>query len=171
MRNRPQRRGTTSVEAALVYPVVIVTVLGLLVGGMGIFRYQEVANLAREGARYAATHAGQYQQENAAAITAGTLPNVNDDYITKNIIKPRAYYMDTSKLQVSITINTPNGSFDWDSTSKNGARWPSSQETISNTNYNVTNTVSVTVTYPWVPEGLLVGPINLSSTSVIPMCY
>ena len=49
---------------------------GLVVCAINVFCYQQVAYLARETARYAAVHAGQYQKENAAAITAGTLPNV-----------------------------------------------------------------------------------------------
>jgi hypothetical protein len=29
----------------------------------------------------------------------------------------------------------------------------------------------VTVTYPWIPDLYLVGPINLSSTATMPMSY
>src|SRR5262249_60834720 len=46
----PKRRGVVTVEAALVFPIVILLLLGLIVGAMGIFRYQQVAWLAREGA-------------------------------------------------------------------------------------------------------------------------
>jgi Flp pilus assembly protein TadG len=168
----PKRRGGAHlVECAFVYPVLFILVLGLLIGGMGVYRYQQVAHLAREAARFASVHGGQYQQENAALIQKGTLPNVNDAYITTNIVNANAASMDPTQLQVSITFNTSSGSFDWDNTSRNGNRWPSSQKTIGDTTYSETNTVSVTITYTWWPEAFLVGPITLTSTSVMPMCY
>jgi len=60
-RSRLRRRlGATILECAIVYPITFFLIFGLLVGGMGIFRYQEVAHLARECARFAATHGGLY---------------------------------------------------------------------------------------------------------------
>jgi hypothetical protein len=138
---------------------------------MGVFRYQQMAYLAREAARYAAVHAGEYQQENAAAITAGTLPNVTSSYLTTNIVQANAVSLDTSSLQVAVKINTSNGSYDWDDTANNGQRWPYSLETINGTTYSLTNTVSVTLTYQWVPEWFLAGPLTLTSTAVMPLCY
>ena len=35
----------------------------------------------------------------------------------------------------------------------------------------IQNYVTVTVTYEWVPELILVGPINLTSTSTVAMSY
>ena len=57
-RNSPPRSGGTLVEMAVILPVVFLLIFGLIVGGIGIFHYQEVARLAREGARWAAVHAG-----------------------------------------------------------------------------------------------------------------
>ena len=174
MRRRPARErrwGAHVVECSLVYPVLFMLLIGLLVGGTGVHRYQQVAHLAREAARYAATHGGQYQQENAAAITKGTLPNVNDAYITSTLVNANAAGMDTSQLQVNVSFNMSGGSYDWDDTKDNGSRWPYSPKTISNVTYSETNTVSVTVTYTWWPEAYFFGPITLTSTSVMPMCY
>jgi Flp pilus assembly protein TadG len=166
-----RRRGVHALESAYVYGLLMVLLAGLIVLGMGVFRYQEMAYLAREAARFAAVHGGQYQQENAAAINAGTLPNVDDNYLTQNIIKAQAVVLDPSKLTVKVNFNMSSGSYDWDDTADNGQRWPSSQKTINGTNYNETNTVSVTVSYQWFPEWFFVGPITLTSTSVMPMCY
>src|SRR5438874_7743818 len=58
-----QRLGALAVECAFVYPVTFFLLLGLVIGGMGIFRYQETAALARAGARYAATHGFQYRRD------------------------------------------------------------------------------------------------------------
>jgi Flp pilus assembly protein TadG len=166
-----RRKGATSLECALVLPIVLFLILGMVVGGMGVSRYQQVAYLAREGARYASTHAGQYQQENAAAITNKTLPNVNEDYIVSNIVKANAVAMNPASLTATVSFNMSAGNYDWDDTTDNNKRWPYSQVTKSGTTYSETNTVSVTVTYQWLPELYLTGPITLSSTSVMPVAY
>jgi hypothetical protein len=166
------RRAGVLVEAALVLPIAFLLILGVLIGGMGVFRYQEVAHLARRTARYAAVHGGQYAQDNAAAITAGTLPSVNQDYLTQNIAAANAVLLSSSQLSVSATITTHSGSYDWDDTAGNNNRMPYSTYTDSNKNTeNVTNTVQVTVSYQWMPEWFLAGPIILTSTAVVPMSY
>ncbi|HZU37960.1 MAG TPA: TadE family protein [Gemmataceae bacterium] len=165
------RNAATLIEAAIVLPVTLLLIFGLVVGGLGIFRYQEVAHLARLTARYAATHGGQYAQDNATAIQNGTLPNVNETYLTQTVMSPAAVAMDTSKLSATVSITTPSGTFDWDSTSSNGNRMPTTTVTQGNSTATVSNTVTVTVTYKWTPELYLVGPITLSSTSVMPMSY
>ena len=50
-------------ECAIVLPVTFFLLFSLFVGALGIFRYQEVATLAREGARYASTHGYQYRKD------------------------------------------------------------------------------------------------------------
>src|SRR5947209_1447179 len=64
------RKGVTVVECAIVYPVTFLILLGLVFGGMGIFRYQEVASLARAGARYASTHGAQFRKDTGAGVGA-----------------------------------------------------------------------------------------------------
>ena len=164
-----RRTGTYAVEAVVVYPILFFLVIGQIVGGMGVFRYQQVAHLSREAARFAAVHGGQYQQENAAAITAGQLPNVTEDYIKQQIVQAKAISMDASRLSVQVSFNNANGSFGWDDTANNGNRYPFAEN--SDGTAALTNTVSVTVTYQWFPESLLIGPYTITSTSVIPMSY
>jgi Flp pilus assembly protein TadG len=151
MRRAPQRRsGATVVECAFVYPVVFLLILGLLIGAGGIFRYSQLASLAREGARYASVHGQQYAYENN--VTAPT-----PDDIFNNVIAPMAVGFDTTQLNHSITYNTDN--------------WP--YHTTLDANNNVVpiqNTVTVTLTYQWVPEAFL-GGVTLSATSVMPMSY
>ena len=165
-----RRSGTHSVECAIVYPVVFFLILATLTGGIGIFQYQQVAHLARDAARYASTHGGQYQQENDTAIQAGTLPSVTEAYIKNNIIYPQLTWMNSSQVQVTILFNQPSGSNGWDATSN---RWPNTQYTDpdSGSQYSVTNTVTVTVSYQWYPLLFIAGPFNLKSTSVMPMTY
>lgn len=165
------RKGAALVEFAVVSLIAFFLILATFIGGMGVFRYQEVASMAREAARFASTHGGAYAQENNQAILKGTLPNVTKSYIINNIVLPNAISMDPSKVTTTINFNTSSGSFDWDDTADNGNRWPYSLQTINGTTYSETNTVSVTVTYTWFPEGILRGPITLSSKSVMPMSY
>ena len=151
MRRARQRRcGATVVECAVVYPVFFLLVLGLLVGAAGIFRYSQLSSLARETARYASVHGEQYAQE--MNVTA---PAPADIY--NNVVLPRAAAFDTSQLNYSITYNNTN--------------WPYHTTLDANNNViPIQNTVTVTLTYQWLPEAFL-GGITMSSTSVVPMTY
>ena len=150
MRLRTQQRtGTTSVECAVVYPMVFLFTLGLLIGAAGIFRYQELASLARRAARYASVHGAQYAKD-----TGNPAPTPAD--IFNSQVAPYAAALDASKLSYSITYNNSNQPY---------------HTTVSNgTVVSVTNTVTVTLTYQWFPEAFL-GGMTLTSTSVMPMSY
>lgn len=167
---RELRRGVTVVECAVIYPVTFLLLLGLVVGGMGVFRYQEVAALAREGARYASTHGAQYRKDaNLGTGTAGsssptssqstfwyavnpTLSSGSDTSwagdVYSQCIRPNLVALNPSSLNVQVgwpaVINQ----------SDKPDNWPGSR-------------VSVTVSYQWLPEVFLVGPINLTSTSTM----
>jgi Flp pilus assembly protein TadG len=128
---------------------VILLIFGLIVGGTGIFRYQEVARLAREGARYASVRGTQY-----VADVPGATAATRDD-IYNSAVKPKVVALDLNRLSCSVT---------WDKTN--------SPATVSASYEQPTgNSVSVTVTYQWIPEWFLLGPITLSSTSTMPMTY
>ena len=151
MRRAPQRRpGATMVECAFVYPVVFFLVLALLVGAAGIFRYSLLASMSREAARYASVHGGQYAQE--MKVTAPTPADIYN-----NVVLQMAAGFDTSQLNYSITYDTSN--------------WPYHTTLDANNNViPIQNTVTVTLTYQWLPEAFL-GGVTLSSTSVMPMSY
>jgi Flp pilus assembly protein TadG len=149
-RNR-LRRGSNLVETAIILPIVFMFVLGLIVVGFGVYRYQQVASMSREGARYASVHGTQY-----AADTGNSAATATDIY--NNAILPMAVGIDTGHVTYSVTWNTTNSP-----TSYNPNSTPPGQPQ--------TNTVSVTVTYQWTPELYIAGPINLKSTSVMPMSY
>ncbi len=54
-------------KAAVVYPITIFLLLGTVVLGLGVFRYQQIQSLAREGARYASVHGPQYATDSGNA--------------------------------------------------------------------------------------------------------
>lgn len=58
-----RRRGVAAVECAAVYPVAILLLMGTLILGLGVFRYQQLQFLARQGARYASVHGPTYASE------------------------------------------------------------------------------------------------------------
>ncbi len=61
IQSTPRRRGgAVLLELAIILPIMFLLVIGMIVGAMGIFHYQEVARLAREGARYACVRGTEY---------------------------------------------------------------------------------------------------------------
>ncbi len=143
-----RRSGFAATESVLVLPILLSIIFSTVIGGYGIFRYQQIAMLAREGARYASVHGGLYQQETGnAAATASDVYN--------NAIAPMATNLDMTQLSYTVTWNSNNMPY----------HISSDYETPT------CNTVTVTVSYNWIPELYLVGPITLSSTSTMPMSY
>ncbi len=148
-RQLARRPGATLVECAIVYPIVFLLVIGLAVGAMGVFRYLQVAALARQGARYACVHGAQYAADNNVA--AATQSDIQT-YVASNAVN-----MNAANLNTTVTWNTDNGQY----------------HTAKDANNNfvpVQNIVTVKVTYNWLPEAYL-GGITLSSTSNTPMSY
>ncbi len=70
------RRGSAAVEAALVLPLVILFLFGILEYGRYVMMLQVLTNAAREGARYAQIHA------NPVTVNGTTLGNANSDVTT-----------------------------------------------------------------------------------------
>jgi Flp pilus assembly protein TadG len=148
LRNKT-RRGGTLLEFAMVAPVTFLLLLGLLIGGMGVFRFQQVAHLARDAARWASVHGTQYATDTGNAAATAT-----DVY--NQVIYPNAAGLDLSHLTYSVTWNTSNS--------------PSRTTTVNNTSVVVANTVTVTISYQWIPE-LYFGGTTFSSSSTAVMNY
>ena len=76
------RRGTTSIEFAITCPIVFFLVFAIIVGGMGVFRYQEVAAMAREGARWACVHGGEYAEDTGQPVARIFEDSLHDRWYT-----------------------------------------------------------------------------------------
>jgi Flp pilus assembly protein TadG len=146
--HRSRRRGAALVEAAFVYPITILLIIGVVVLGVGVFRYQQLTWLAREGARWASVRGPQYASDTGG--TAATATNVSDH------VKGKATGMDTSSITVTTTW-TVNGT---------------TGQTTSGSTTNKTEVV-VVVSYTWVPEaysGIFPGA-TLTTTAQAAMAY
>lgn len=146
--SRGQRNAFVASESLVVLPTLFFLIIATVVGGYGIFRYQQISALAREGARWASVHGQQYHRE-----TGNPAATPSDVY--NNAIAPYATSLDLSQLTYSVSWDTDNRPYRVD------------------TDYEkpTGNTVTVTINYKWFPEMYLVGPITLSSTSTMPMSY
>lgn len=125
------RPAATMVEFAIVAFLTFFLIIGLIVGGAGVFRYVEVASLAREASRQASVHGTQYAKDTGnAAWTATDIYN--------NVIKPQAAILDLAKLTYSVTWTTSNS--------------PTHTVIANNQLVVVSNKVTVTINYQWIPE-------------------
>jgi Flp pilus assembly protein TadG len=154
------RRAAQTVEMAIICPVAVFIVFALIVGGMGVSRYQEVSHLAREGARYASTHGGLYQQEGIPQRTGvPAIATVNDPNLAA-YVKSNAVLLDPNQMTVAVDWTEP------------AIYSPRNMPVYVDSNGNVIqNYVQVTVTYQWLPEMYLTGPITLTCTCQMPMSY
>lgn len=97
------RHGTTIVEFAFVGPMFLLFLIGLIVGGLGVFRYHQVTALAHEAARYASVHGREY-----ARITGQ--PKATSETLLREIIKPRASGLDPTQLTCEFAWGTDESS-------------------------------------------------------------
>lgn len=98
---RTSRPGTTTVECAIIFPLLFVLVVGVIVGGLGVFRYQEVAALAREASRWASVRGATY--ERYSGKSAATAEDVYE-----NAIRPKLVALDPTKLTYKVTWDPDN---------------------------------------------------------------
>jgi Flp pilus assembly protein TadG len=155
-RGQSRRGGAATVEAAVVLPVLFLVVFGLIAGGVGVFRYQQVAYLARESARWASVRGGNYQRDT-------NLDSPTRQQIVDNAVTPYAVGMDPAALDVQVQlVNQGTGTTtDWDASAKD-------VRSLTPAGDYVNNSVRVTVSYEWVP-GFFWGPQTLQSVCVMPM--
>jgi Flp pilus assembly protein TadG len=151
------RIGALTVEAALVIPVFVLLLLGIIIGGIGVFQYQQTACLAREGSRWTSVRGADYQKDT-------DLPSPTKADIWAQAILPLAVNLDPSQLTITVVwVNqATNQAIDWDAA-------PKDVRSLTPLGEYVTNTVRVTITYPW-NTGLF-GTVTLSSVSEWPMSF
>src|SRR5215813_7719551 len=90
------RRGAVLVEFAIVGGLVLLPlIIGMAVGGVGVFRYIEVASLAREASRWASVRGAQFAADTGqAAATPASI---------QNFVIQQAVGLDTNQLTVTVS--------------------------------------------------------------------
>jgi Flp pilus assembly protein TadG len=144
LRRKHQRRGASMVESALVYPVLFLVMMGIVLLGLAVFRYQQVSHMAQEGARYASVHGARYALE-------GNGPPATPVDVYNNAIKPHAAGMQTSAITYSVVWDVDNTQYS--TTLLNGAL------------VTRENVVTVTVTYSWNTGLFGTLPVSRSASS------
>ena len=150
---RRDRRAATMAETAIVLSLLMMLMIGLIVMGMGTVRYQQVAGLAREAARYGSVRGASYKSNTGSAMATPAT-------IYTNAILPMSTGLDTTKLSYSVV---------WD----NANQGPVYLSDPTTNKYTV-NYITVTVSYQWQSEsfpGFSSTTRTLTSTSRIPMSY
>jgi hypothetical protein len=122
---------------------------------LGVYRYQQVAYLARVGARYASTHGAQYRVDHRMPV--GNTAIWEQD-IRDNGVLPRCSVLDPGKLTVTATWSAGNNE-------------ANAADSATNFTSTIKNAVTVTVTYQWFPEAFIPAPITLTSNATVPMAY
>jgi hypothetical protein len=87
----------TTAECGVVYSITMLLIMGTIIEGFGVFRYEQLSSLAREGARWASVHGATYQQEKTKAA-----PTSQDVYT--NVIAPKMIGLDPTKLTCTLTM-------------------------------------------------------------------
>jgi Flp pilus assembly protein TadG len=145
-----RRKGAVMVDNAIILLLLLMFIIGTIVGGLGVLRYQQIALLAREGARYASVRGTQFQADGKGA--AATPTDVFD-----NAMLPLATGLDQQNLTYSVVW--PNGKT---AVYADPTSIPPGQPKGA--------TVEVTVNYKWIPEAFF-GGTTMTSKSVMPMQY
>jgi Flp pilus assembly protein TadG len=153
------RRGALAVEAAVVYPVMIFLLLGMIAGGMAVFRYQQGAGQAREAARWAAVRGSDWQKATDQA-------SPTQAEILQKAVAPLAAGMDLKSLVVQVSwVDAATGQIvAWDQA-------PKDPLSLTKTGDYATNKVRVSVTYQFSPDVFFFGSLQLNSVCEFPMAY
>lgn len=144
---RKKRKASVLVEVALIMPVLVLIVAMAADVVSGVFRFHQVATLAREGARYASVHAGQYSADTGSPLLTG-------DQLKTSVMLPMSVGLIAANLSCQIS---------WQ---PNGDSYP---YTTTSTGSRKQNMVRVVVSYQWQPIFLLGRSITLTSTSESPI--
>src|SRR5262245_1723033 len=143
------RPGATMVELAIVCSVTFLLLFGVVIGGLGVFRYQQLSWLARDATRYASVRGAQYQEETGK-------PAATAEDVYRDVIKAKATAIELDQLQYTVT---------WDRDNR-----PYRTSVVNGRVEAVVNTVTVTLTYRWIPEAFL-GGVTMHSSSTLPVTY
>jgi Flp pilus assembly protein TadG len=153
---RRRERGQGLVEFALVFPLIILLLMGIFDLGRAIYAYNTVANAARQGARVAAVNQLDVSGSTSCNEDMPVEDQATPHWTIKACAASSAISLGIPTTDVTVSYSVPPGT------------------TLTCVSpLNVGCIANVTVTYSWraiTPIiGNLVGPITMTSTSQIPI--
>jgi Flp pilus assembly protein TadG len=142
---RRRDEGVSTVEFALVAPLLLLLLVGIIDVARGINAYVTVANASREGARYAMLSPSSPPSEIESAVRARVVP------LDPSLVTVRAYYYDGTTFR------------DWPSTGVPASSPPPNSISIR-----------VAVSYPWSAVSFVIAqffggdtPTQLTSSATV----
>lgn len=173
LRQRRARTGTILIECALIYPILFMLVLGIILVGLAVFRYQQVSHISREASRWASVHGQAYATDltNTSTPLPPARTAASDQDVYDNAIAPQAAGMQSGPLTYSVAWGHADSSGNW-VTDKNPTYTytPSGTDPVTGQAYvpvKKSNTVTVTVTYTWNTGLFGTIPVSCTSTNTI----
>jgi Flp pilus assembly protein TadG len=106
-----RRSGTTMVEMALVGPLALVMILGIVDIGLTVWSYNNISEAVREGGRYAQIHGSKYAAwytgppSPPASAPPASGPTANDP----NVEKVVRGYVAVDPKNLTVLSSWPNG--------------------------------------------------------------
>jgi hypothetical protein len=97
------RRGVTAAECGVVYSLTLLLIMGTIIEGLGVFRYQQISTLAREGARWASVRGATYRSENNQSAPT------SQDVLT-NVVTPMMVGLDSNQLTCTLSMTSTTAS-------------------------------------------------------------
>lgn len=106
-----QRFGTTVIEVALVAPVALILIIGILDIGLAVWSYNNISEAVREGGRYAQIHGSQYATWYAGPPSppAGTPPASGPVANDPNVEKAVRKYAFVNQAKLTVLSSWPSG--------------------------------------------------------------
>ena len=143
-RSEQGQRGVAMVEFAIVLPLLLILMFGLIEFGLVLYNKQVITNASREGARYGIS------SENGVRISENKIRNVVIEYVDKYMI---TFGADEIGDELEDIIISPDPQ----------------TETIKNHYYDTYQNLICTVNYEYgfIAAGLLLSDVNLSATTVM----
>jgi hypothetical protein len=191
-----KRTGVYTLEAAFVFPITFFLLLMIVIGSLGIFRYQECAYLARMGTRYGSVHGDNYwyyqrnlRPPNSSPGTAASPASYVSTDPTTGAQTTFLSYTPTSSTTGPGTYTAwaddiygnriyPNLMLLSPTYTSCRVDWPTVAFNPSMPDNAPGSQIRVTVTYHWIPElsfwlpgvgSVTYGPYDLTSTSSMPI--
>lgn len=153
---RPREKGQSMVEFALIFPILILILLAIFDLGRGVFAYSTIDNAARLGARVAAVNQIQTSPAGDCDQSRPIENPANPHWSIKTCAAASALSLGVQASAVTVTYSVPPGS-----------------GLTCTAPVQVGCIANVTVPYTFTPItpliGNIVGPIQMSSTSKVPV--